>query len=722
MRVKLGPSGLLLGLTLLLFCPACGASSLGLTVHVVPLEPDAGNTVRAHFSAIAGGACPSLSGLCSAGDDCLVHDTSAPLTGAQPGSGWCVRQWQKTVASNYNATISLGSNTEMYVSINARPKVRENSGRLNQPAYVGLPPPLRGRAGCPHHFPLSVKDPDGDRVTCRFARPEQGECVSCPQHAFVELDEEKCTLSFTGNAVAGQYFIYLMAEDLIPVPKIRRGMDSTPLSAVPVHLSLTVEESTSGCLDEPTATGDTPQEDSTRSVLPYQQVQFNAVFTSQTESVLEVAAVGPPGLYGDGFTSVGPLPVTTMSWIRSENRLPRLLPVCFVANTNSLQSEPRCVWLNQREMRTLPAGTVLTCEKTEMTLVLPVASLGGIALAELQLNSPTCPVTYNSTHLTATIPLTGCGTKAVHSGSDLVYTNTLQSVRGFAIISRRPSLVLPLACRIPAVQARGPQYQVHIPTQKEAFGEVAVWLEVHEPGEGPLGNFTGLPRPRSLALAPGRARREAQFSNASSRLAIGSRFSQLDLQLLSNCSITGAKMLVGNCRRSETTDFAEATFILDQGCLSSNTTVEVITEKSNSKVYRLDLSSIPVRESMIYVECTANLCLPVSPSGACPDLCARSPGPAVPVSRLASSLFTSTYTVRSGPVSLVVTSPTPATPAPVSPQRVTSPPVTGAPTSAPTGAPAGQSTPASRAPEQASSAAAGVILTTIGIFLQNILP
>uniref|UniRef100_A0A1A8FV62 Uncharacterized protein n=1 Tax=Nothobranchius korthausae TaxID=1143690 RepID=A0A1A8FV62_9TELE len=92
-----------------------------------------------------------------------------------------------------------------------------------------------------------------------------------------------------------------------------------------------------------------------------------------------------------------------MAWIRSENNLTRLLPICFVANTNSLQSELRCVWLFQKRMKTLPAGTELTCGETEMVLVLPVASLTEISLPELQLNSPTCSVTYNSTYLTAHI-------------------------------------------------------------------------------------------------------------------------------------------------------------------------------------------------------------------------------------------------------------------------------------------------------------------------------
>lgn len=51
--------------------------------------------------------------------------------------------------------------------------------------------------------------------------------------------QAKCMLTFTGQAPAGQYFIYLMAEDFIPVPKISQVSSNGPLSSVPVHLSLT---------------------------------------------------------------------------------------------------------------------------------------------------------------------------------------------------------------------------------------------------------------------------------------------------------------------------------------------------------------------------------------------------------------------------------------------------------------------------------------------------
>lgn len=45
--------------------------------------------------------------------------------------------------------------------------------------------------------------------------------------------------TFTGNAPAGQYYIYLMAEDHIPLPKWKESSVSlSAMSAVPVHLSL----------------------------------------------------------------------------------------------------------------------------------------------------------------------------------------------------------------------------------------------------------------------------------------------------------------------------------------------------------------------------------------------------------------------------------------------------------------------------------------------------
>ncbi|XP_023188205.1 uncharacterized protein LOC111608417 [Xiphophorus maculatus] len=733
-RLKLGV--LLQWLILLLSSPAYKASSLGLTVHVVPLEVNGGKTVRAHFSVITPSPCPDLLAVCAAGEDCQAHRTIRPFNYTKPSPAWCVRQWQKTVPSNYNTYLKLGFQTEFYVSINADPKIRANNGKLNRPPFVALPPPLRASVNCPVDFHISTKDLDGDKVRCRFARADTGECRDCFPHNFLELDEASCTLTFTGNAAAGQYFIYLMAEDLIPSPPSRQFLNNSPLSSVPVHLSLTVEKSASGCSYNPLVLDGTPERDSVQFVLPFQEVKFNANYKSDLESVLEIAVVGPPDLYRVGFASISNLAKLTMAWIRSENNLTQLLPVCFVANTNSFQSHLRCTWLYQREMRTLPDGTELRCNQTEMSLLLPVTSLTNVDLDELQLNSPTCPVTHNSTHLTAHIPLGGCGTKAVHSGTELVYTNTLKSVH-HTMISRQPSLILPLACRIPGAQAKLSQYAVSMPTERETFGEFTIRLDFYLPGQGPLARLTSTPRFRSNFLLSSRFRRE---TGSESRTSISSTqttpqpdeiVKQLDLHVMSNCSIDRAEMIVTGCVESETEDFTVSHPILEKGCMTSNNTLEIITDQKTFKIYRLNIKTLAISGTKMYIECKINLCIATMPSDTCPDLCSNSSSSSSSNS-LVHSLFSSTYSVRSGPVSLLVadylnknTTTTNLPPSNAPPttglnpsQPATTPGSTPPASQIPSVTSTNTNTTASQAPEVATSRITGVILMTIAMCLQ----
>nr|XP_057901880.1 uncharacterized protein LOC131097689 isoform X2 [Doryrhamphus excisus] len=516
--------------------------------------------------------------------------------------------------------------------------------------------------------------------------------------------EDACKLTFTGDAPAGHYSIYLMAEDYVPTPKISQKGKSQPLSSVPVHLSLTVEEASPSCTNEVLATGKTPKEHYTFSVLPYEEVKFEVEFMSQTQSVSEIDVVGQPGLIKYGFDSTGAVSHMSVSWVRSENNLAHLLPVCFVANTMSLQSEPRCVWLYQREMKTLPAGTELMCNKTEMTLVLPVASLSNINLAELQLNSASCPVTYNDTHLTARISLDGCGTKAVQTGNELVYTNTLKSVRPFSMISRHPSLILPLACRIPGIQARGPNFNITVPTT--TFDNDGIWIEFHLPGEGPLSRVTSNPVYRPIGLIPRRLRREAARGHHihSRQAAVGSRLEKLDLHVLTNTTMNRVEMIMKSCMASEKEDMADSSVILEEGCSASNTTVEIVTGQSNASIFRIDLSSLNTQGTTMHFQCVVQLCVTLLPSDTCATGCSSTR-----VKRATGNALTKTFTVNSGPVSLVVTTPAPT----VVPASVATQQTAAATTAAVVAA-------TSSAPKQTSSMALGLILITSGMFLQHI--
>eukprot|EP00063_Salmo_salar_P056867 XP_014031702.1 PREDICTED: uncharacterized protein LOC106587650 isoform X4 [Salmo salar] len=493
--------------------------------------------VRAHYTVISALPCPSFSGVCQTGEDCVVHTTSLPYTGQKPTSGWCVRQWQRTIPSNYRANVNLGSNVNVFLFLWAGPSNQSNPLRLNQPPYCSLPPPLRACVNCPHHFPLMVKDLDGDTVLCRFAHADLGECLDCPQYNFLKMEEETCRLLYNGKSSAGQYSVQLMVEDFSRQTQTNKRK---ALSSIPLHLSLTVEEASSSCTAEPVTTGLTPTGGVTIYVLPYEQINVSVTFHSDLES---------------------------------------------------LQSEPRCVWLYQRQMETFPTGTELTCGKTEMHLVLPISTLKNLIVSELQLNHPSCSVTSNSTHVMASISLTGCGTKRVHSGSEMVYTNTLRSVRN-TVISRQPTLIMPIACRFPGVETKGPRYAINMPSEQETFGLVKFWLEFYRPGEGPMANRTKIPKFRHLLPSSQRVRRETSVRTAS-------RLDTLDLHVFSNTSLDRAELMVGKCMESETEDMADSLCILDQGCSAGNGTLEILTSISTVRVYRINLSTIKTKGTMV---------------------------------------------------------------------------------------------------------------------------
>ncbi|XP_063044310.1 uncharacterized protein LOC134438628, partial [Engraulis encrasicolus] len=499
---------------------------------------------------------------------------------------------------------------------------------------------FRVSAGCPRDIRLSTCDLDGDRVRCRYAQETAGECHgNCPQHDFLQLDEESCTLRYRGGAPGGQYHVKLMVEDFpLPIPDIQMDLQQA-LSSSPVYLSITVEAGVSDCPALPVFVDKTPVDNTLLPILPYEEVKFNITTYSETETVLEMAVAGPPGLYVSQLKDEEESKKSVaLSWVRDTNQLSRLLSICFTMNTNSLQSEIRCVWLNQKPMHVLPAGTVLNCNNTTMSLVLPISSMPDLPLDDLKLNDPACPVLHNTTHVTAVFSLLGCGTKTVHAGSDLVYTNTLQSTSGISsLITRQARLVLPLACRIQPQQATGPRYKIAMPKEETVFGTFDFWVEFYRPGEGPLGNMTRSAKfRRSLRQFRGMTR--------------AGRMETLDMYVFSNSSAARAQLMVGKCMESEKEDFSNASPLIDSGCSRNSRGLNMIVETPLIKVYRMDLSKLPSDDNMMYVECSVSLCVTTQASEKCPGPC-DPPNPNANL--LVPNFLSSNYTVRSGPISLL---------------------------------------------------------------------
>ncbi|XP_051580458.1 uncharacterized protein LOC127456154 isoform X2 [Myxocyprinus asiaticus] len=553
----------------------------------------------------------------------MAQISSAPLRGLFPSPGWCLRQWETNISSSYTSTLQLGSDS-VTLYTRADLSVRADTQRMNQPPHAALPPPIRVRAGCHQEIPVYVMDLDGDVVRCRYGRMELAQ--------FLQLNKETCTLLYEGGAAVGQYTVEIMVEDF---PQ----MELTPFSTVPLQL-LIIVESGSGCPAVPEFTGVSPVGGAVVHVLPFEEIKVNITVHSTEQTVSEIAVTGPEGLFISPMEmGVNSQMSVSLSWVRGPDQSSHLVSICFTANTQSLQSEVRCMWLQLTQTNPLPPGTELRCleHELQMSVVLPLSFLENVPLPDLQLNDPSCPVFHNKTHITSTFSLNACGTKRLHLGSELLYTNTLRSVNPNFTISRLASLVLPLACRIPGHQAKGPSFRISIPSEVEIFGAVSFWIEFHLPGEGPLAAETRQPRLRS-----------SQPVRAARALTRTSRIDSLDLHVFSNCSLARVELMVGRCVESETQDFLETQPLLNQGCLTGNGTTEILTSTSTVRIYRLYLDSLNLKGDTMYVECEVHLCVTSKQSQRCSDPCS---GPSDSV--ITDSILTHTYSVRSGPVMLV---------------------------------------------------------------------
>ena len=113
-------------------------------------------------------------------------------------------------------------------------------------------------------------------------------------------------------------------------------------------------------------------------------------------------------------------------------------------------------------------------------------------------------------------------------GSELIYTNTLQTVHSDTMIRRLPSLILPLACHISAVKAKG-QYRSII-VEDAIFGSPSFWLEF------------GSPRISAFQSESGNTKQQVE---------------QLDMYVMSNCRTARVELIVDNCVWSVTENLSD---------------------------------------------------------------------------------------------------------------------------------------------------------------------
>ncbi|MBN3315369.1 TALDO Transaldolase, partial [Atractosteus spatula] len=590
--------------------PSADLSYLGSSVSVQPLGQGASLQrslaeltqvlslqVSVQYSVLAARPCPAaLPGVCGE-DNCTSFAAPQGLT---PHPGWCLLRGGVIVPGNHSSPLQLRA--AVVLPLSAQLALRSDTGAVNSPPQAALLPPIRLVANCPRQINLSVWDADGDRVRCRYGQQEQGECQLCSQHAFLQMDEERCVLNYRGSGPLGQFSLELVLEDFPHkplnlshstdreqgLPSLSRTRD--PLSSIPLQLTITVEAAVPDCdpASQPRFTRQTPAGGTSIALLPYEELNITVSSQSPLDRVSEIAVIGPPGLQvsalqEDNTEGAGLLASVNITWIRTTSQLLLLIPVCFTINTARFQSESRCLWIEQRKPGSAPPGSVFQCGQEAMFLSLPLSSIPLLSPSDLQLNDPSCNLTANHTHLLLSIPLIGCGTRTVDENSQLVFVNALRTRTSAALpITRKPSLLVPLVCHFSARQLGGNVgYEISLPPDAKAFGQFHFWLEFHQPGE---------------------------LAQQGRSLTRALRSQLLDLHVCANSSAPRAELLVERCVESDQPDFAQNLTIIQRGC-AGNETLQVVTQNPTLKVYRLNLGSLSYSSNLVRPSAPLSVCL-----------------------------------------------------------------------------------------------------------------
>ena len=222
--------------------------------------------------------------------------------------------------------------------------IRNDTGQINSSPRAKTSPVLRLQVRCNHTITLSVNDPDGDIVRCRWATGNECRGI-CNGYAIpgAVLDTNSCTIRYQANNGAGYKAVALMIEDFLP-GSIR------PLSSVAFQFLVLVVSSSQTCSQQPQFVDTTLPQGYCAAIPPGQtfKTQLIADSTASNISISEIQTVSPLGTMKD---PVQQIPNTNkyyvnITWTPTISQQNQTHLLCFAAvNSNGLGNEQSCIQL-----------------------------------------------------------------------------------------------------------------------------------------------------------------------------------------------------------------------------------------------------------------------------------------------------------------------------------------------------------------------------------------
>jgi len=233
---------------------------------------------------------------------------------------------------------------------------RKDLGRVNSsPHAVSLP--LQLQSGCYHTIPITVSDPDGDVVRCRWAVGKECDTV-CNEIPGAVLNSATCTITYHANQGIGYKVVAVMVEDFIPG-------SSQPLSSVALQFLVLVVSSSQPCYRKPKFISPTPSSGSQITISPggtfTAQLRADSGYTSLSITKIQIAC--PIGVRKGVLQRVGYTNdyYVTIKWKPHVNQTGMTHHFCFITiNSAGIGSGQSCIMLKCAALNPMASPEKLT--------------------------------------------------------------------------------------------------------------------------------------------------------------------------------------------------------------------------------------------------------------------------------------------------------------------------------------------------------------------------
>ncbi|XP_056382551.1 uncharacterized protein LOC130276750 [Hyla sarda] len=317
-------------------------------------------------------------------------------------------------------------------------------------------------------------------------------------------------------------------------------------------------------------------------------------------SVSDFKVSGPPGMT-KSFTSKSRSTTKSMvvEWTPSKNNVGDHVPVCFIAETsNGYQSEMRCVIVVVGPSSL--DNIELICHENTMTLIAAKSSDHELYENQFRLNDPKCLVSFNSTHLIASVAYNTCGTETEETEHDIVFKNQATSFSNrFSVITRKHGVSIPFNCSFPKKNRVSASFLAH--KSDYVFAEAG------------FGNFT----------YKFQFYTDDRFAEVETQYPLEVTLKELlYMEIQVSSSVPNVQLFVESCKATPHDNPNDPTFydIIQNGCISDET---LVVFSSTRTQYRFGMEAFAFMGNYdeVYLSCTVILCKFGAPGTRCIKQC-----------------------------------------------------------------------------------------------------